>query len=262
MGSNPISSAIKVHLEPRRPPRRRDRHGNENLVASSSRRRALLPSGVLVPLRTRQAEGKMTRRTLSGALGDLNRRGRKGLGSTILRMAVVSGLMAGLTLLVVPAAEAQSTNPYTTLNIAVGSDTHGVAVDGATNTVYAANYGSNTVSVIDGATNTVTATVGVGAAPYAVAIDQTTDIAYVANSGSNTVSVINGATKAVTATVNVGSFPVGVAVDQTTDTVFVSNVEGDSVSVIDAATDKVTSTIDNVVDPLGVAVDARPAPSM
>ena len=80
-------------------------------------------------------------------------------------MAVVSGLMAGLTLLVVPAAEAQSTSPYTTLNIGVGSDPHGVAVDGTTDTVYAANYGSDTLSVIDGATNTVAATIGVGSRP-------------------------------------------------------------------------------------------------
>jgi YVTN family beta-propeller protein len=136
-----------------------------------------------------------------GALGDLNWWGRKGLGSTLLRMAVASGLMAGLALLVVSAAEAQATNPYATFNIAVGSDTKGVAVDAATDTVYAANYGSNTVSVIDGATNTVTANVGVGESPYAVAIDRKTDVAYVANSGSNTVSVINGATKAVNATV-------------------------------------------------------------
>ena len=41
----------------------------------------------------------------------------------------------------------------------------GVAVDPATNTVYVANQDSGNVSVIDGATNTVTATISVGSNP-------------------------------------------------------------------------------------------------
>lgn len=94
---------------------------------------------------------------------------------------MVSGLLAGLTLALVPAAEAQSSSPYTTLNIGVGSDPHGVAVDGTTDTVYAANNGSNTLSVIDGATRTVTATVDVGSFPAGVAVDQTTDTVFVSN---------------------------------------------------------------------------------
>ena len=63
------------------------------------------------------------------------------------------------------------------------------------------------MSVIDGATNTVTATVTVGADPDGVAVDGTTDTIYVTNYGSGTVSVIDGATNTVTATVTVGSRP-------------------------------------------------------
>jgi YVTN family beta-propeller protein len=81
--------------------------------------------------------------------------------------------VAGVLLLVAPAAQAQggANSPYTTLPITVGSHPYGVAVDATTGTVYAANYGSGTVSVINGATNTVTATVTVGSDPYAVAVD-------------------------------------------------------------------------------------------
>ncbi len=71
----------------------------------------------------------MSRWTLGSGLGNLNPRGRKGLGSVLLRMTVVSGLVAGITLVADPSAEAQSTSPYTTLDVAVGSDPFGVAVD-------------------------------------------------------------------------------------------------------------------------------------
>ena len=46
------------------------------------------------------------------------------------------------------------------------------------------------MSVIDGATNTVTANVNVGSEPDDVAVDETTDTIYATNYGSNTVSVI------------------------------------------------------------------------
>jgi hypothetical protein len=50
------------------------------------------------------------------------------------------------------------------------------------------------VSVIDGATNAVKATVPVGSEPAGVAVDEITDNIYAANFGSNTVSVIIPAT--------------------------------------------------------------------
>ena len=64
---------------------------------------------------------------------------------------------------------------------------------------YVANGGDNTVSIIDTATNTVTAAVPVGGFPTAIAVTPNGAFAYVANSGSNTVSVINMATNTVTA---------------------------------------------------------------
>ncbi|MGH9171745.1 MAG: fibronectin type III domain-containing protein, partial [Acidimicrobiales bacterium] len=98
---------------------------------------------------------------------------------------------------------------------------------------YVANYGSGTVSVIDGASDTVTATVTVGSEPDAVGVDPPTDTVYVANYGSDTVSVVDGASDAVTATVTVGLSPEGVGVDPATDTVYVANFDSGTVSVID-----------------------------
>src|SRR5271168_5377061 len=62
---------------------------------------------------------------------------------------------------------------------------------------YVANEISNTVSVIDTATNTVSAIVGVGSGPLGVAITPDGTKAYVANAGSNTVGVIDTATNTV-----------------------------------------------------------------
>ena len=140
--------------------------------------------------------------------------------------------------------------------VGVGTKPYGVATDATTNTIYVTNFGSNTVSVIDGATNTVTATVAVGAYPTAVATDATTNTIYVANSGGNTVSVIDGATNTVTATVAVGADPTAVATDATTNTIYVANGGGNTVSVIDGATNAVTATVAVGLDPYGIAVDA------
>src|ERR1700726_663108 len=49
-----------------------------------------------------------------------------------------------------------------TATIEVGTTPGGVAVDPATHTVYVTNINDDTVSVIDEATNTVTATIAVG----------------------------------------------------------------------------------------------------
>jgi len=150
-----------------------------------------------------------------------------------------------------------------TATIPVGTAPDGVAVDPATGTVYVTNLGvdadpgvstdDGTVSVIDAATGTVTATVAVGSYPAAVAVDPATGTVYVANENDASVSVIDTATKTVTATIPVGGLAVAVAVDPAAGTVYVAN--GGGLSVIDAATGTVTATIGTVSPPTAVAVD-------
>jgi YVTN family beta-propeller protein len=77
---------------------------------------------------------------------------------------------------------------------------------------YITNSGSNTVSVIDTATNKVTATIPVGSGPAGVAGYHAGNRVYVANRGSGTVSVINTANNTVIATIPVGPFANAVAV--------------------------------------------------
>ncbi|MFD5430138.1 YncE family protein, partial [Streptomyces sp. NPDC127084] len=73
---------------------------------------------------------------------------------------------------------------------------------------YVANSESNTVSVIDTATNTVSATIDVGSFPIGVAVSPDGTRAYVVNGFSDTVSVIDTATNTVVATVAVGDDPI------------------------------------------------------
>jgi YVTN family beta-propeller protein len=117
------------------------------------------------------------------------------------------------------------------------------------------NAGSGTVSVIDTATNTVTATIAVGTDPAGVAVDPAAGTVYVPNSTAGTASVIDTATNTVTATIAVGTEPAEVAVDPSTHSAYVTSTTDGTVSVIDTATNAVTGTIAVGTEPAGVAVD-------
>jgi len=75
--------------------------------------------------------------------------------------------------------------------IRVDSGPTGVAVNPTGSRLYVANTLSNTVSVIDTATNGVVATIPVGDAPIGVAVAPDARRVYVANSASSSVSVID-----------------------------------------------------------------------
>ena len=140
-----------------------------------------------------------------------------------------------------------------------------LAVDQATNTLYATNvvtttvpFGGDSVYVINGATCDAATTTGCGQTPatitagfnpWGIAVDQATDTIYTANIADGehpgTVSVINGATCNGTdhsgcgqtpPTVAAGFGAIGVAVDPATNTVYVANIQDTSVSVINGAT--------------------------
>jgi YVTN family beta-propeller protein len=118
-----------------------------------------------------------------------------------------------------------------------------VGVNPNTNLIYVSNE-ADTVSVIDGETNSVVGTVSVGDSPRGVAVNPVTNRIYVANNGvlDHTVSVIDGETNGVV-TVSVGHRPWGVAVNPNTNRVYVANCSGDhTVSVIDGETNSVIAT--------------------
>jgi YVTN family beta-propeller protein len=109
---------------------------------------------------------------------------------------------------------------------------------------YITNAGDNTVSVVDTATNTVTATIPVGSFPLGVTVTPDGSTVYVANELDN-VSVIDTATNTVTTTIPAGFTPFRVAVTPDGSTVYVTDAGAgaDTVSVIDTATNTVIATI-------------------
>jgi YVTN family beta-propeller protein len=116
------------------------------------------------------------------------------------------------------------------------------------------NY-SNIVSVIDTATNNITATIPVGIDPFGVAVTPDGSKVYVSNNVSNTISVIDTSTNRVIATITVGSHPHGVAVTPDGKKVYVANTFDNTTSLIDAATNSVIATVPVVESyPYGVAV--------
>src|SRR5262249_22822225 len=102
--------------------------------------------------------------------------------------------------------------------------------------LYVTNVLSNSVSVVNTATNSVTTEIPVGTSPRGIAISPDGASLYVTNARDNTVSVINTADNTVSMTVPVGSSPQGITVAPDGSKVYVVNGLSNSVSVLDAAT--------------------------
>jgi YVTN family beta-propeller protein len=67
----------------------------------------------------------------------------------------------------------------------------GVVVNTVTNRVYVTNSASNTVSVIDGLTNQIRATIPVGLDPFGAAVNPVTGVIYTANRAGSTLSLFD-----------------------------------------------------------------------
>jgi YVTN family beta-propeller protein len=133
---------------------------------------------------------------------------------------------------------------HATTQVPVGPFAKAIAVNPVTNRIYVANGGATTVTVIDGATDTVLTTVDISNTPEYVAINRVTNKIYVARfSSPYGVAVIDGATNATTFVAGqVG--PSHVAINETTNRIYVIN-SGGSVTVINGASDSVITTINN-----------------
>jgi uncharacterized protein len=139
-------------------------------------------------------------------------------------------------------------------NLATGQQPMAVAVNESTNRAYIAGHNSSSVTVIDGKSRTVVATIKTGSGPEALAVNPVTNRVYTVNSGESSVSVIDGATNTVIATVRTGSNCNNIGVNPATNKIYVTNNFGHSVTVIDGVTNT-AATVRVGQGPRGIAVN-------
>jgi YVTN family beta-propeller protein len=124
---------------------------------------------------------------------------------------------------------------------------------------YVASMDSDTIKVVDTATNTIINSVNVGDQPSVVAVNPGRTRLYVTNYLSDNVSVIDIATNKVITSVNVAHRPLGIAVNPTGTRVYVVNrLDGfrpGNISVIDTATNSIVTSVNVGPYPVGVAVN-------
>ncbi len=144
--------------------------------------------------------------------------------------------------------------------ITVGNEPRGLAVDSPRQRLYVANYGSNSLSVIDSHTNTVLQTIGGLAAATGVGHDPGRNVIWVTNYSTNQVTPIQANADATDFTVlpavDVEEGPWGVAYDPVHDYVYVANSLSNSVTVIDAETrTEITTLGGDFLSPFHLAVN-------
>jgi YVTN family beta-propeller protein len=117
------------------------------------------------------------------------------------------------------------------------------AYDSATGDLFVPEYDADNVSVIDGDSEQVVATVTVGIGPIAAVYDPTNNLVYVVNSESDDVSILSGSNDSLVTSVGVGSYPDAPTLVPASGDVYVSNYDSGNVSVISAVTDQVVTSI-------------------
>ena len=145
--------------------------------------------------------------------------------------------------------------------ITAGTRPYGLTANPALGCVYAANYGSNDVSMINTTTNAVVATVHVDGGPRALACNPSGAYLYAAAYDSNFVSVINTATNAVVATAIVSFFPEqpsALACTPSGAYLYAANNRDSTVSVINTATNAVVTTVNLAIASNPSALACRP----
>ncbi len=211
-----------------------------------------------------------------------------------LRLAAAGILFLAAAGLAATAAMHPPTLPWAVPTVKVGKAPIGVAVDRATNTIYVANSGDNTVSVIDGSTcnatdashcSPIAKLTHVGPSPIALAFDHTTGTLYVTDGlkrngdDGNTIAVLNGRTCNARDTSGCGQLPAAIvtvpgvffnqefgtlavlALDPSNHTLYAGDANDGPVSMVNTATCNAmntsgcTQTPSTMANGDGIAID-------
>jgi YVTN family beta-propeller protein len=135
--------------------------------------------------------------------------------------------------------------------VLIGGDPRGMDIDASGGRIYVANSWTNDISVIDGRTLNVIASVPVGLRPLDVAVGRDGQV-YVVNSGSNNVALMDGETNRLLAVVPLAMLPGRMAVDAGTGRLYIACASTNSVFVLDG--ERVVAEIPAGLHPTEVAL--------
>ena len=156
----------------------------------------------------------------------------------------------------------EGANNAVTGNVATGSQPFGVAVNQTTHKVYVANYAGNSLSIFNGDTGVLLATVNFAALGYGqpayVAVDETLNRAYVTLHAGGRLAVIDGASNALLTTMEAETGAFGVAVHAGLHRAYVTNRDTRNLAIFDTTTNTRIweQTAASVGEPYAVAVDS------
>lgn len=166
---------------------------------------------------------------------------------------------------------AYASRTVATIAIPSGNSPAAIAITPDGKYAYVANNnndgvsGGSTVSVIDLATNTISATISDAGfnEPYTVSINSDGTKVYISNSGGTTVSIIDTATNTVSGTITGFDGPSGFAITPDGTTAYVNNYgcasgvgsgNGTTVSIVSLSSNTITDTITVGQAPAALAV--------
>lgn len=118
-----------------------------------------------------------------------------------------------------------------------------VAVNPQTNMIYVVNPVNNTVSVIDGSSDSVVSTIPVLPGPSGIAVNPITNKIYVSHPSVGNVTVIDGATNSVVDTISAPGTPTCIATNPSINMIYVLQSSNKNVAIIDGLSNKIVQNI-------------------
>ena len=132
-------------------------------------------------------------------------------------------------------------NPFANIvaRVPVGHNPRGIAVSPDGKYVYVANYGDDTISVINTVLNTVISNIPVGDGPFGVAINSTGTFVYVTNSNDDSLSIIETGSgleiqklDLASESLGLSERPIGVDISSNDVLIYVANNRSNNIAII------------------------------
>jgi YVTN family beta-propeller protein len=163
----------------------------------------------------------------------------------------IKSLLLGLVLITIAPAQWLET----TIHLPDSSRPQALVWNATGNKLYCAGGGSDSLYVINGATNTVQMQVPVGHNPSGLAWNATQNWIYCANQGDNTITVLDGASSVIIATIPVGQSPRDLLWVAALDRLYAANRNDTLVTVIDGASNTVLTSVRTGIGPQALVWD-------